>query len=456
MWGMIGSFLRTLRLALPKVGVGWMFALLTIDFNRIAIVELGIAAIIVTTLLSLHYFMSPFQVVIGRFADTHPLFGFRRTPYLVIASGVASLLFLALPTALHGIADGSMLWLAGAIVLFVLFGLCVATIGDSYHSLIAEVTNERTRSGVIAVVWITMILSTIIAAVVMNKVRPTYSPESMQLLYNLTPFIVIGTTLFGIWGFEKRMSPEEMRASAQQARLVAPPGNPLLVAYRTLQQSPESRRFFIFVFISILSIFLQDNILEVFGAEVFGMTVAETTRFQPVWGTGVLLGMIAMGIASVTLSLSKRTTVIVGAIGTAIGMATLAMASVLSISELVLPALFGMGLFTGIFNIGALSLMMEMTVPGATGLYMGLWGTSQVMAQGTASIGSGVLHTTLIEGGLLSPSAAYGAIFGLEAAGLLAGAALVVGVCTKRFRATQGSALSRADLTRAMSASSTA
>jgi BCD family chlorophyll transporter-like MFS transporter len=278
----------------------------------------------------------------------------------------------------------------------------------------------------------------------------------MQLLYNLTPFIVIGTTLLGIWGFEKRMTRQEMRASARQARLVAPPGNPLLVAYRTLQQSPESRRFFIFVFISILSIFLQDNILEVFGAEVFGMTVAETTRFQPVWGTGVLLGMIAMGIASVAMSLSKRTTVIVGAIGTAIGMATLAMASVLSISELVLPALFGMGLFTGIFNIGALSLMMEMTVPGATGLYMGLWGTSQVMAQGTASIGSGVLHTMLIEGGLLTPSVAYGAIFGLEAAGLLAGAALVVGVCTKRFRATQGSALSRADLARAMDASSTA
>ncbi len=456
MWGIIAAFLRTLRIALPKVGVGWMFALLTIDFNRIAIVELGIAAIIVTTLLSLHYFLSPFQVVIGRFADTHPLFGYRRTPYLVAASVLSSLLFLFLPTVVHGIAAGSMLALSLSIVLFVLFGLCMAAVGDSYHSLIAEVTTERTRSGVIAVVWITMILSTILAAVVMNKVRPTYTPEAMQDLYNLTPLIVIGCTLIGVWGIEKRLGPEEMRASAQQARLAAPPGNPLAIAWRTVQRNAETRAFFLFVFISIFAIFLQDNILEVFGAEVFGMTVAETTRFQPTWGSGVLLGMIVMGIVSVAARISKRSIVVIGCVGTAIGMITLALASLLGLRGLVLPALFGMGLFTGIFNIGALSLMMEMTVPGATGLYMGLWGMSQVMAQGLASIGSGVLHTTLVEDGLLSPAAAYGMIFGIEAAGLLTAAAIVLGVSTVRFRAAHSGAMSRVDLARAMDVESTA
>ena len=143
MWNAASIALRTFRIALPKVGVGWMFALLTIDFNRISIVELGISAIIVTGLLSVHYFLSPFQVVIGRFADTHPILGYRRTPYLLAASALASLLFLALPSAAHGVAEGSIAWLAATILLFVLFGLCMATIGDSYHSLIAEVTKFR-------------------------------------------------------------------------------------------------------------------------------------------------------------------------------------------------------------------------------------------------------------------------------------------------------------------------
>ena len=456
MWTYIRAFLRTLRIALPKIGVGWMFALLTIDFNRVSIVELGIAAIIVTSLLSVHYLLAPFQVVIGRFADTHPLWGYRRTPYLVIASVVASLLFVMLPSAAHGVAGGSLGWLVAALVLFVLFGLCMATIGDSYHSLIAEVTNEKTRGGVIAVVWIVMIMSTIAAAVLMNKVRPEYSPEAMQALYNLTPFIVIGSTLLGVWGLEKRLSPAEMTESLQRARLIAPPGNPLRVAWQTLNRNAETRSFFLFIFVAIFAIFLQDNILEVFGAEVFGMTVAETTRFQPTWGGGVLVGMILMGIASSMWSISKRTIVIIGCIGTSVFMSVLAAASVFGLREWVLPALMAMGLFTGIFNVGALSLMMEMTVPGATGLYMGLWGTSQVMAQGMASVGSGALHTGLIGSGLIEPSYAYAAIFGFEAAGLLIAASLVIGVSTARFRASQMTPLSTADLTRSMAANSTA
>lgn len=452
----ISAFLRTLRLALPKVGVGWMFALLTIDFNRVAIVELGVAALIVSSLLSLHYFLSPFQVVIGRYADTHPLFGYRRTPYLVVASLIASLLFLALPATAEGIGAGSMGWLAAGIALFVIFGLCMAVIGDAYHSLVAEATNEKTRGGVIAVVWITMILSTILAAVVMNRIRPVYSPQAMRELYQLTPLVVMITTLIGIWGIEKRLSAAEAASSARLARLAAPEGNPLVVAWRTLQGNAETRAFFLFVFIAIFSIFLQDNILEVFGAEVFGMSVAETTRFQPTWGGGVLLGMIVMGIVSSVTPVSKRALVVIGCIGTALGMLTLASSAVLGLRELVTPSLFGMGFFTGIFNIGALALMMEMTIPGATGLFMGLWGTSQVMAQGLASLGSGVLHTTLIESALLTPSMAYGMIFGLEATGMIVAATLVLRVSTARFRAAHGGALSRADLTRAMDVGSTA
>lgn len=456
MMRVIVSALRTVQIALPKIGVGWMFALLTIDFNRVSVVELGIAAIIVSSLLSLHYFLSPFQVVIGRFADMHPLFGYRRTPYLVVASLVSSLIFLVLPSVAEGIGAGSVPMLALGIALFVIFGLCMATVGDAHHSLIAEVTNEKTRGGVIAVVWITMILSTILAAVVMNQIRPSYSPEAMRTLYALTPWIVMVTTLLGVWGIEKRMSDEEIASSTRSARLSAPEGNPLVVAWRALQRNAETRAFFLFVFIAIFSIFLQDNILEVFGAEVFGMTIAETTRFQPTWGGGVLLGMIVMGIASSVTRISKHTLVVIGCIGAALGMIALAASAGFGLREIVTPSLFAMGFFTGIFNIGALALMMDMTVPGATGLFMGLWGTSQVMAQGLASLGSGVLHTALIESGLLAPGIAYASIFTLEAIGMLVAASLVLGVSTVRFRAAYGSALGRADLTRAMDAGSTA
>ena len=110
---------RTLRLALPKIGVGWMFALLTIDFNRIAIVELGVAAVLVTTMLSMHYFLSPFQVIVGRIADRYPIRGYRRTPFIVVGAVPSSCVF-ALPSVAETMGNGS---LPATIAGFVLFAV---------------------------------------------------------------------------------------------------------------------------------------------------------------------------------------------------------------------------------------------------------------------------------------------------------------------------------------------
>jgi BCD family chlorophyll transporter-like MFS transporter len=443
---------KTFRLALPKLGVGWMFALLTIDFNRIAIVELGITAVLITTMLAFHYFLSPFQIIAGRTADRHPVFGLRRTPYLILASVVASLVFLALPSIAHAMGQGSGAAIAGAFGLFLIFGIAIAVMGDSHHSLIAEVTTEKARGGVISVVWTFTILSTIIAAIVMNIVRPEYTPEAMQRLYNLTPFIVIGSTLLGVIGMEKRLKGAALQESIEKAEAASPPGNPLSAAYHLLRDNPQTRGFFLFIFVSIFAIFLQDNILEVFGAEVFGMSVEQTTRFQPTWGGGVLIGMILMGILSVALPISKKSIALTGCLGTAVGMSTLAFAALTEQSSLVTPALITMGLFTGFFNVGALAMMMDMTVEGATGLFMGLWGVAQAFGNGTSSIGSGLLHTTLIESGVLAPNVAYTAIFGIEAAGMLLASVVLVGLSVTRFKTIHQASLTRQNVAQAMEA----
>jgi len=434
-WKSIRVAIWTVRLALPKVAVGWMFALLTIDFNRVAIFELGIAAIVVTALLSIHYFMAPFQVVVGRIADTMPIFGYRRTPYLLIGSVTASLLFLLLPTVAMEMGGGSAAAMLSAIILFTLFGLCMAVIADSYHSLIAEVTTPETRGTVISVVWIVMIMSTILATVVMNAVRPEFSPEAMQRLYNLTPLIVIGSTLIGILGMERRMSPEQLEEARLKARALAPPGNPLSSAVQLLKINPHTRAFFAFIFIAIFSIFLQENIVEVFGAEVFSMAITETSTLQRFWAGGVLIGMVLTGVVSGALKVARKKLVIVGVGGAAIGFAMLAGASLFELSAMVKPSLFLMGIFIGVFNVGALALMMEMTVPNATGLYMGLWGTAQALGMGVSSFASGALHTLMIDSGVMEPKHAYFGIFMLEAVGLLLAGYILFKISINQFAA---------------------
>lgn len=453
--GFLKSAVRTLRLALPKLGVGWMFAILTIDFNRIAIVELGIAAILITAMLSLHYFLSPFQVISGRFADKHPIFGLRRTPYLLLGGIFGSLIFIGLPRIVHAIGNGSFLAVAAGFSLLILYGVAIAFMGDAHHSLIAEVVEPRSRGAVISVVWTFTILSSILSAIVFNIVRPEYSLEAMQRLYNLTPFIVIISILVGTLGIEKRLKGRDLEIALEKANAVTPDGNAVQAAIAILRKNPQAREFFIFVFVAIFSIFLQDNILEVFGAEVFAMPVTETTQFQPMWGGGVLLGMLLMGMASAIFSISKRTITIAGCVGTAVGMIILAIAAMSRQVSMVFPSLVMMGLFTGFFNVGALSMMMDMTIEGATGLFMGLWGMAQAFGNGVASFGGGALHTGLIESGLLSPNIAYFLIFGIEATGMIIASIVMWRISVANFRETHAASMTKADALRAMEAGAT-
>jgi BCD family chlorophyll transporter-like MFS transporter len=141
----LGRALTVLRLALPKIGVGWMFALLSVNFNRVTIKELGVAAIIVTLMTGMHNFLSPFQVICGRFADQRLLLGLRRTPLLLLSALVTSLLFLALPAVAATLGQGSLRAAVAGFGLFIVFGIGISIHGDSHHALIAETTHDWQR-----------------------------------------------------------------------------------------------------------------------------------------------------------------------------------------------------------------------------------------------------------------------------------------------------------------------
>lgn len=425
---------KTLRLSIIRVGVGWMFALLTFNFNRIAIYELGALAIIVTTLLGVHHFLSPLQVFWGRLSDRYPILGYRRTPYILLSSLLASLIFPLLPSIAVGLGERTFSATLEAVGLALLFGVAMAANGTSNNSLVAEVTAERERGGVIAVVWTFIVISGIASAGVAKVIMPEYSPERMQFLYNLTPFIVLGSALIGLVGMERRITKAEHAEVMARPRVEASSDNAFRVAWQIMGSNRQVRNFFVFVLLAIMGIFLQDAILEVFGAEVFGMTVAETTSFQQAWGGGILIGMLGIGLLSPLLPVSKKTIASVGGLGVAGGLFLLAFASLTVQRELITPALLLMGLSIGLFNVGSLSMTMEMTVEGYVGLYMGLWGMAQGLGNGLANVLSGALHTALIETGLLVPSMAYTVIFSLEALTMVMAVAVLRGISVQHFR----------------------
>lgn len=458
---------KTLRLAILRISPGWMFGLLTFNFNRITMYELGAMGIIVTTLIGLHHFLSPLQVIIGHFSDRHPLFGFRRSPYILLSGIVGALIFIALPwlsIALGGAEKTQQLLAANpdfvvpasalmvqqtpfigvaiAFVLIAIFGIAMAANGSSAASLVAETIEEKYRGPIFVIVWMTMVFAAIFSAGITKAIMPVYDPQQMQFLYNLTLPIVIVTSLIGLIGMERRISPEEHAAFMAKPRTENRSGNALGVFVKLLKTNPQVRTFFLFVMLSMFGIFLQDAILEVFGAEVFGLHPGETAEFTQIWGSGILLGVIAIIVLALFRTVSKKLVATIGGVGIALGLGMIAVASMNQNVSLVTPGLFVMGISTGLFDFGAMSLMMDMTVEGYTGLYMGMWGFSQGMGQGIANATSGALHTILIEQGLMTASGAYTFIYGAEAVVMILAVIVLRNINVQEFRGLSQSDIS--------------
>jgi BCD family chlorophyll transporter-like MFS transporter len=433
---------KTLRLAIIRVGAGWMFALLTFNFNRVTIADLGALAVIVTALIGLHHFISFFQVYWGRFADRYPILGYRRSPYILLSGLLASSVFLFLPQVAVGLGERSPAATLLAFVLLAVFGVSMAMNGSASNALVAEVTTPQERGGVVAFVWATIIISGIVSAGVSRVIMPEYSLAAMQQLYNLTPFVVLGAALLGLLGMERRVSREEHAALlAAQPQERATPFGTFKVASNLMRSNPQVRGFFAFVLLAIMGIFLQDAILEPFGAEVFNMPQKDTAAFQQAWGGGALLGMLGIGILSTLIPVAKKTIATIGGLGVAGGLALIAASGLTSQQTLISPGLMVMGLGIGFFNVGALSMMMEMTIEGQAGLYMGIWGMAQGLGNGFANLISGGMHTLLIETGLLSPAVAYSSIFGVEALLMVVAVGVLRGISVQEFKG-----LSRQDI----------
>src|SRR3972149_3482083 len=74
---------KRLQPGLIHVAVAMTLVPINSTLNRVMIKEMALSATLVAILASLPFLFSPIQVAIGSYSDRHPLFGFRRTPYIL-------------------------------------------------------------------------------------------------------------------------------------------------------------------------------------------------------------------------------------------------------------------------------------------------------------------------------------------------------------------------------------
>src|SRR5689334_11845223 len=116
------SIVKNIRLGLLHVAVAITFVLINGVLNRVMIYNLNIMASVVAVLVVRPYLLAPLQVWIGQYSDTHPIAGYRRTPYIALGLLICLAGAVLAPHVALSMATNFQLGLALGVLAFGMWG----------------------------------------------------------------------------------------------------------------------------------------------------------------------------------------------------------------------------------------------------------------------------------------------------------------------------------------------
>jgi BCD family chlorophyll transporter-like MFS transporter len=415
-------FHKRIQLGLIHVAVAMTLVPINSTLNRVMIKELALSAVLVAVLASLPYLFSPMQVLIGSFADRHPILGYRRTPYIVIGLALCVLGVVLSPQAAFLMGEDWWAGLGFGLVAFGAWGMGFNFATVSYLSLASELSGEQGRGKTIATMWFMMIVSIILTSVGLSQMLDPYSPEVLVQSFNVVGLVALILGAVGLFRLEKRFERFETGGEANYS-------------WRTLAQGILENRqatlFFLYLVILLAALLGQDILLEPFGGEAFRMPVQQTTRITSIWGGFTLLALLAAG--AMERRYSKRSIAAWGGGGALLGFGLIAASGLLHNLPVFYSGVVLLGLGTGLSTVSNLSLMLEMTAPGKVGLFIGAWGMANAVSRLVGSVAGGALRDVLTRA-LSEPVFAYVIVFCFLAALLSASLVLLYRIDVSAFR----------------------
>ncbi len=390
--------------------------------------DFGLPSWPVSLLLAIRYLLVPVSLWAGFISDRHPLWGLHRSPYIWLGRSmmVMSLPCIALSLDFFtGTRMPPIGWTLAAIG-FTAYGFGGLLSGSPFIALVRDSTPYEKRGMAMTMVETFMIACFPLAAIFFGSMMEHYSSERFWLLTFITMSVGGFFWFFSTLGIERTVAGYRVTDSSLWDA-------GLRDSVRKALQNSNTRIFFVFLAVAALSAWMQDAILEPFGADVFEYSAGQTTRFSAYWMTATLLVLI---ISSLLLRRRRPESLSgVASLGLAImstGMAGLAVSAWLKHPECVTGSLVLFGIGFGIYTFAGLNLMMVMTTDSNAGLLLGLWTIAQVVARGVGISLGGILRDVF---GLWFHSipAAYAAVFGLQALGLFAAILLLQRIDLRRF-----------------------
>lgn len=405
---------KRLQLGLIHVAVAMTLVPINSTLNRVMIKELAISATLVALLASLPYLFSPIQVAIGSYSDRHPIFGLRRTPYILAGIILCVLGVIVSPRVAFLMSENMNLGILAGILAFGAWGMGYNLSSVSYLSLASEISGEEGRGKTIAIMWFMMIVSIIGTAIGISRMVDPYTPQAMIRAFEVVGASALSLGLLGLIWLEPRTKFDSVKAGAETYTVKQ--------MMSAIFDNPVAKTFFIYLLLLLAALLGQDVLLEPFGAEAFGMTVTETTRITSIWGTFVLVAIIIAGLLEGRVH--KRVVAQVGNLGALAGFIVIVLSGFIGGLGVFYTGVSLLGIGTGLSTVANLSLMFDLTVAGNVGLYIGAWGFSNAMSRLTGSLLGGIVRDGVTQATGLALSG-YLVVFAIEAI-MLAAAALML------------------------------
>jgi len=408
---------RIVRLGLVQSALGAIVVIATSTLNRVMVVEYALPAALPGALVALHYAVQFLRPRLGHGADASG----RLPRWIIGGMGVlaAGGLLAALATAI--MATHAVQGTALAVVAYVMIGLGVGAAGTSLLVLLAQVVPADRRAGAATLMWIMMIAGFAITSGLAARFLDPFSPSRLVAVTAAVAAIAFGVALVAVTGLGPATGAGDTRPAAGT--------DGFRVALGSVWAEPQTRRFAVFVFISMMAYSAEELLLEPFAGLVMHLSVGQSTRLSGTLHAGAALGMVVVALLGSRWlrgrGPSLRTWMIGGCLGSAALLALFATAAASPLWPLD-GAVYALGMANGAFAVAAIGSMMELGASrqdGRNGVRMGLWGAAQAVAFALGGV-SATLLVDLVRRLFGTPVGAYAVAFLLEAMLFVAAALL--------------------------------
>ena len=275
---------RLLRLALFQVSVGMATALLVGTLNRVLIVELGVAAWLVSTMVALPLVFAPFRALVGFRSDVHrSVLGWRRVPYIWAGTMLQFGGLAIMPFALI-LLSGDTHWpqwigpLSAALA-FLMVGAGIQTVQTAGLALATDLAAEENRPRVVAMMYTMLLVGMVVSGFVFSLLLADFSKITLIKVVQGAAFVAFVLNLVALWKQEARNPSRTHPGLARPA---------FRDSWRDFAAQPGQRRFLVALFMGTAAFTMQDIILEPYGGEVLGLSVSATSVLTAFMAAGAI------------------------------------------------------------------------------------------------------------------------------------------------------------------------